>query len=53
MRPCSISEVLPQLYGSRAEAFVRLNYHDFWVRLDKANGSALVWEEIVADGAET
>ena len=52
MVSCSISEVFPRLYGSWAEVFVRLNYHEFWVRLDNANGLALVWEEIVADGAE-
>ena len=49
----SISEVFPRLYGSWSEAFVRMNYHEFRVCLDKANGLALVREEIVADGAET
>ena len=47
------SEVFPRLYRYQAEAFVCLNYHEFGVCLDKANGSVLVREEIVADGAET
>ena len=46
------SEVFPWLYGSRDEAFVRLNYHEFQFRLDKTSGLALVREEIVADRAE-
>ena len=53
MVPFCISEVFPRLYSSWTEAFVHLNYHEFWVRLDKANGSALVREEIVAEGVET
>ena len=53
MVSCSISEVLPRLYGSRAKAFVRLNYHEFGVIFYQANGSELVREEIVADGEET
>ena len=46
-------EVFPWLDCSQAEAFVCLNHHKFGVILDKANSPALMWEEIVADGAET
>ena len=53
MISCSISEVFPRLYYFWSEAFVRLKYHEFRVFLDKANGLALVQEEIVAYGAET
>ena len=53
MVSCSIAEVFPRLYSSRAEAFFCLNYHEFGVRLYQANGLALVLEEIVSDGAET
>ena len=48
-----ILEVFPRIYGSWAEAFVCLKYHKFRVRLVKANSSALLWVEIVADGEET
>ena len=53
MVSCSIADILPWLYGSRAEAFIGLNYHEFRVIFYQANGSALVWEEIVLDWAET
>ena len=53
MVSCGISEVFPRLYGSQAKAFVCLNHHEFQFCLDKANGSALVREEIVVDGTET
>ena len=47
------SKVFLWIYSSRADAFVCLNHHQFGVLLDKANSPALMWEEIVADGAET
>ena len=53
MVSCSVAEVFPQIYCSRAESFVRLNYHEFGVLFYQANGSALVREEIVAERAET
>ena len=46
------SEVFPRLYSSQAVAFVRMNHHKFRVLLDKANSLALMWDNIVADGAE-
>ena len=46
-------EVFLWLYSSWAEAFVCLNHHQFGVLIDKADSPALMWEEIVADGAET
>ena len=53
MISCGIADVLMRVDCSRAEAFVCLNYHEFGVQLDVANVSALVWEEIVLDWAET
>ena len=47
------SEVLLWLYISWAEAFVCLNHHPFFDLLDKSDSSALMWEDIMVDGAET
>ena len=53
MISCGEADVLTRLYCSRGEEFIGLNGHQFGVRLDDANGSELVWEEIVLDWAET
>ena len=53
MISCSLADILHRLYCSQAEAFICLNDHGFGVLLDEANGSALVWEEIVLDWSET
>ena len=53
MVSCSVAELFPLVYGSRAEAFVRLNHHEFGFLFYQTNGLALVQEEIVAYGAKT
>ena len=53
MVTCCVSDVLPRIYFYRAEAFVYLNNHEFRVLFYQENGSALAWEEIVLDWAET
>ena len=46
------SKLFPWIDYSRAEDFVCLNHHEFGILLDDANSLVLMWEEIVADGAE-
>ena len=47
------SEVFLWIYISRSKAFVCLNHHQFGVLIEKADSPALMWEDIVVDGAET